>query len=88
MSEEAKPRKVLSLKKKVTEESPPATSSSRPTWGLNRSRPASSWSPPVSKPFRAPQPARPVKNELILVTNNSNHFQRIPHLKLENWMKN
>jgi len=21
-----------------------------------------------------------------LVTNNSNHFQRIPHLKLENWI--
>ena len=61
MSEEAKHRKVLSLKKKVTEESPPATSSSRPTLGLNRSRPTSSWSPPASKPFRAPQPARPVK---------------------------
>ena len=29
-----------------------------------------------------------LSNELILVTNNSNHFQRIPHLKLENWMKN
>jgi hypothetical protein len=63
MSEEAKPRKVLSLKKKVTEESPPATSSSRPTLGLNRSRPASSWSPPASRSFRSPalQPARPVK---------------------------
>ena len=65
MSEEdAKPRKVSSLKKKVTEESPPATSSPRPTLGLNRPRtPTSSWSPPASKSFRpsAPQPARPVK---------------------------
>lgn len=63
MSEDAKSRKVLSLKKKVTEESPPATSSPRPTLGLNRPRPASSWSPPASKPFRAPAPTttRPVK---------------------------
>ena len=29
-----------------------------------------------------------LSNELILVTNNSNHFQRIPYLKLENWLKN
>jgi tRNA(fMet)-specific endonuclease VapC len=29
-----------------------------------------------------------LSHELILVTNNSNHFQRIPHLKLENWIKN
>jgi tRNA(fMet)-specific endonuclease VapC len=27
-----------------------------------------------------------LSHELILVTNNSNHFQRIPHLKLENWI--
>ena len=60
MSEDPKPRKVLSLKKKVTEEpSQPTTSPPRSTLGLNRSRPASSWSPPAAKPFRSP--ARPVK---------------------------
>ena len=65
MSEDAKPRKVLSLKKKVTEKpSQPTTSPPRSTLGLNRPRtPTSSWSPPASKSFRAPapQPARPVK---------------------------
>ena len=61
MSEDPKPRKVLSLKKKVTEEpSQPTTSPPRSTLGLNRSRPTSSWSPPAAKPFSAP-PARPVK---------------------------
>jgi tRNA(fMet)-specific endonuclease VapC len=25
-------------------------------------------------------------NELILVTNNTKHFQRIPNLPLENWL--
>ena len=25
-------------------------------------------------------------NELILVTNNTKHFQRIPNLQLENWL--
>lgn len=27
-----------------------------------------------------------LSHQLTLVTNNSNHFQRIPHLKLENWI--
>ena len=25
-------------------------------------------------------------NKLILVTNNTKHFQRIPNLQLENWL--
>lgn len=29
-----------------------------------------------------------IENEMILVTNNENHFGRIPGLKIENWKKN
>jgi predicted nucleic acid-binding protein len=29
-----------------------------------------------------------IANELILVTNNTRHFQRIPNLQLENWLNN
>jgi tRNA(fMet)-specific endonuclease VapC len=28
-----------------------------------------------------------IENEMILVTNNENHFGRIPGLKIENWKK-
>ncbi len=29
-----------------------------------------------------------IENEMTLVTNNENHFWRIPGLKIENWKKN
>jgi tRNA(fMet)-specific endonuclease VapC len=29
-----------------------------------------------------------IENGLIMVTNNENHFGRIPGLKIENWKKN
>jgi tRNA(fMet)-specific endonuclease VapC len=29
-----------------------------------------------------------IENEMTLVTNNENHFGRIPGLKIENWKKN
>jgi tRNA(fMet)-specific endonuclease VapC len=28
-----------------------------------------------------------IKNGLILVTNNENHFDRIENIKIENWIK-
>lgn len=28
-----------------------------------------------------------IENEMILVTNNENHFNRIPRLKIDNWSK-
>jgi tRNA(fMet)-specific endonuclease VapC len=28
-----------------------------------------------------------IKNSLILVTNNENHFERIENIKIENWIK-
>lgn len=28
-----------------------------------------------------------IENEMVLVTNNEKHFQRIPDLKIENWMQ-
>lgn len=28
-----------------------------------------------------------IENEMILVTNNENHFKRIPGLKIDNWSK-
>ena len=28
-----------------------------------------------------------IENEMALVTNNENHFKRIPGLKIENWKK-
>jgi tRNA(fMet)-specific endonuclease VapC len=28
-----------------------------------------------------------IKNNLILVTNNTNHFERIENIKIENWIK-
>lgn len=28
-----------------------------------------------------------IENEMILVTNNENHFKRIPRLKIDNWSK-
>lgn len=28
-----------------------------------------------------------IDNEMTLVTNNENHFNRIPSLKIENWSK-
>jgi len=28
-----------------------------------------------------------IENEMTLVTNNENHFGRIPGLKIENWKK-
>jgi len=28
-----------------------------------------------------------IKNNLILVTNNENHFKRIENIKMENWTK-
>jgi len=28
-----------------------------------------------------------IKNSLILVTNNENHFERIANIKIENWIK-
>jgi len=28
-----------------------------------------------------------IENEMVLVTNNEKHFQRIPDLKIENWVK-
>jgi tRNA(fMet)-specific endonuclease VapC len=28
-----------------------------------------------------------IKNGLILVTNNENHFERIKNIKIENWIK-
>jgi tRNA(fMet)-specific endonuclease VapC len=29
----------------------------------------------------------PIRNGLILVTNNENHFERIKNIKIENWIK-
>ena len=29
-----------------------------------------------------------IKNGLILVTNNENHFERIENIRMENWIKN
>jgi tRNA(fMet)-specific endonuclease VapC len=29
-----------------------------------------------------------IENEMILVTNNENHFGRIPGLSIDNWKKN
>ena len=31
--------------------------------------------------------ATAMENNLICVTNNENHFQRIPNLVLDNWLK-
>ena len=28
-----------------------------------------------------------IENEMVLITNNENHFKRIPGLKIENWKK-
>jgi tRNA(fMet)-specific endonuclease VapC len=32
--------------------------------------------------------AHAISRGLILVTNNTNHFERVPKLKIENWLKN